>query len=151
MTSSNALKQSLVDAYGGFADKRIKKLESGSLFHVDGRSAGDYDARKQLYLWFCTVTVTVKSGEEVVVQVGSAIPKNAAVEHWLAANQVPGEYDRMGIVIKKGEQAKLLELAEHVASVIKKRYTVKAYKYVAPNTAAALMHLKKVLDKAWAA
>jgi hypothetical protein len=151
VTSSNALKQSLVDAYGGFADKRIKKLESGSLFHVDGRSAGDYDARKQLFLWFCTVTVTVKSGEEIIVHVGSAIPKNAAVEQWLSANQVPGQYDRMGIVIKKGQQAKVLELAELVASVIKKPYSVKAYKYVAPSTASALTHLKKVLDKAWAA
>ena len=151
MTTTNALKQSLFDAYGGFADKRIKRLESGSLFHVDGRSAADYDARKQLFLWFCTVTATVHSGEEIVVHVGSAIPKNAAVEQWLAANQVPGQYDRMGIVIKKGEQAKLIELADLVAKVIKKPYTVKAYKYVAPNTASALTHLKKVLDKAWAA
>lgn len=150
MTSINHVKQTFIDAYGGFADRRIKKLESGSFFHVDGRSSGDYDARKQLFLWFCTVTARVKSGEEVIVNVGSAIPKNAAVEKWLLENQVLSEYNLPAIVIKKGEQGKLVELAGLVASVIKKPYPVKAYKYVAPNTASALNHLKTVLDKAWA-
>jgi hypothetical protein len=151
MTSINIVKQTLVDAYGGFADKRIKKLESGSWFEVDGRGASDYGADRKLFSWFCTINVEVMSGDEVVIVIGSAIPKNATVEKWLLKHVVPtGKYGRPGIVVKKGEQGILDDLAVLVMNVVKKPYSVKAYKYVAPATASALSDLRKVLDRAWA-
>jgi len=48
----NTLKKALFEAYGGFADKRIKKLESGSIFVVDDRSDGDRGADGKLYGYF---------------------------------------------------------------------------------------------------
>lgn len=41
----SSLKQRLLEEYDGFADKRIKKLESGSLFIADDRGGGDHGAR----------------------------------------------------------------------------------------------------------
>ena len=41
------LKQTLLDTYGGFADKRIKKIETGKTFIADDRGPGDYGADKE--------------------------------------------------------------------------------------------------------
>ena len=150
--SARALKQVLVDQYGGFADKRIKNLDTGSFFHVDDRSQGDYDARKQLFLWFCQVTLTVKSGTTVEVALSGEVPMNATVKVWLETHTTKDRYDRPVIVIHKGEQAKLLDLAGAIGAIVApgKRYPVKAYKYTCPRTAHSLQRLKATLDKAWA-
>ncbi len=42
--SSVALKKHLFVVYGGFADKRIKKAESGKTFCIDDRTEGDHGA-----------------------------------------------------------------------------------------------------------
>ena len=42
--STRDLKQVLFNAYGGFADKRIKTLDKGALFIVDDRTPSDDDA-----------------------------------------------------------------------------------------------------------
>jgi hypothetical protein len=150
MISTNSLKQKLVDSYGGFADRRIKKLESGSWFEVDSRSARDYGADKKLFGWFCTINVEVVSGEEVIVVIGSALPTNADVQRWMQRHQVPtGRYERPGIIVRHGEQAKLTELAGLVDQIVKRPYAVKAYKFVVPATSQALRRLDSVLSDAW--
>lgn len=149
MATINQVKQAFLDAYGHFADQRIKKLESGNYFHVDDRGPGDYDAKKKLFLWFCVIGATVEAGDKVFVEISESMPKNAAVEKWWKENSVPGRYDRPRLELGPGDQGKLEELAHLIDGVIKAKYAVKAYKYVAPRTAASLRRLKKVLDKVW--
>lgn len=150
MATTNEVKQAFLDEYGHFANKAIKKLESGNYFHVDDRSMGDYDARKKLYNWFCTVNVTVIAGDRVYVHISQNMPKNPAVQAWWAENSVPGEHDIPRLELAPGDQHKLEELAYLMGAIIKKRYEVSSYKHVVPRTTGTLMRLKKVLDKVWA-
>lgn len=150
--SARTLKQVFLDEYGHFADKRQKNLDTASRFSVDGRNEGDYDARNQLFGWFCQITADVKTGDRVDLSIGSQVPKSPAVETWLKANTSPGPNGFPVIVINRGEQSKLLELAAAIKAITARgapRYEVKAYKFVCPSTAASLKRVKAVLDKAW--
>jgi hypothetical protein len=70
--STHELKQVLFNAYGGFADKRIKNLERGKLFIVDDRTRSDEDAAGKLFLWFCQVLAEVIDGDTVKIIVSVA-------------------------------------------------------------------------------
>lgn len=150
MATINEVKQAFLDEYGHFANKTIKKLESGNFFHVDDRSMGDYDARKKLYPWFCTVDVTVAAGDKVYVHISQNVPKNPAVQAWWAENTVPGQHDIPRLELAPGDQHKLEDLAALIDAIIKRRYDVPSYKHVVPRTTDTLRRLKKVLDKIWA-
>ena len=64
----NTLKKVLFEEYDGFADKRIKKLETGSTFIVDDRTDGDQGADKKLFGWFCSMFVDVESSTSVTIR-----------------------------------------------------------------------------------
>ncbi|MER8929581.1 hypothetical protein NKJ13_03220 [Mesorhizobium sp. M0174] len=150
--SARALKQVFLDEYGHFADKRQKNLDTASRFIVDDRNEGDYDARNKLFGWFCQITADVKTRDRVDLSIGSQVPKSPAVEAWLKANTSPGSYGFPAIVINRGDQSKLLELAAAIKAITARgapRYEVKAYKFVCPRTADSLKRVKIVLDKAW--
>jgi hypothetical protein len=74
MTTKLELKKMLFEAYGGFADKRLKNLERDAAFVIDDRSDGDYDARGQLFLWFCQIFATVEDGDSVEVEFRGGVP-----------------------------------------------------------------------------
>lgn len=150
LKATNDLKDALVKEYGGFADRRIKKLENGNFFHVDDRSSGDYDARKKLFLWFCTIDLTVHDGQTVSVGISKELPKNAKVTKWWEENSTEGRYGFKELKITPENTKLLQELAALVSDVIRQPYSVKAYRYVAPRTADSLLRLKKTLDAAWA-
>lgn len=78
------------------------------------------------------------------------MPRNDAVDKWWAENTVDGKYGMKVIAIAKGEEHKLGELAKLIAVIIKKPYSVKAYKYVCPEVASVLSNTAKVLGTAWA-
>ncbi|WP_156394334.1 hypothetical protein [Mesorhizobium sp. Root172] len=150
--ASRVLKQAFLDEYGHFADKRQKNLDTASRFIIDGRHEGDFDARNKLFGWFCQLTVDVKSADQVDLSISSQVPKNEQVNTWLKANTSPGPYGFPVVVINRGSQSKLLELAKAIKAITARgapRYEVSAYKYVCPRTAASLIRLKAVLDKAW--
>jgi hypothetical protein len=48
------LKQALLKEYEHFSDKRIRNIDRGKFFIIDGRGVGDYGADRQLFGWFCT-------------------------------------------------------------------------------------------------
>jgi hypothetical protein len=149
------LKQPLFDEYGGFADKRIKRLERSSLFIVDDRSAADHGADRQLFLWFCLIFAEVVSDTEVRISLRGRVPIGAAVEIWISKNKAGlgvKSGKELSFTIKKGKEAHLTELADAVASIVgsNKRYAEKAYKYVCPRTSRSLKRLARTLKQAWA-
>ncbi|MER9210075.1 hypothetical protein [Mesorhizobium sp. M0771] len=149
--ATRALKQALFDEYDGFFDKRIKKLDSGDFFLVDDRGGGDHDARKRLFLWFCSMTLRVTRGDAVELYLSGDVPKSNEVNALLDDMQTEGHYGRPTIVIEKGEQGVLMDLAQAFAAIVArgKRYPTPSYKYVCPRTAKSLVRLKNALDKAW--
>jgi hypothetical protein len=149
------LKQVLFDEYAGFADKRIKRLDRGSLFIVDDRGPGDSGADKKLFLWFCLIFADVLSETEVRIQLRGGLPKGPSVDSWIAANKKVLGVKLNGDLtfkIKKGQEQNLLELANAIAQLVAagKKYTERAYKYVCPRTAHSLKKLAATLDRAWA-
>lgn len=148
------LKEALFRAYGGFADKRIRKLEKGNTFIVDDRSAGDYGADRNLFLWFCSIFVEVISGDEVKVRLFGGVPMASSVEEWAKANDATLDASPNGQLvfhIKKGEQPDLLSLATAIKCIVApgKTYPIAAYKYVCPRTAHSLIKLASELTSAW--
>lgn len=148
------LKKSLFDAYGGFADKRIKKLEKGTTFIVDDRSTGDYGADKSLFLWFCSIFVEVISDSEVKITLTGGVPVSATVKSWAEENGAVLSASTGGQLtfnIQKGRQPALLSLATAIKGIVApgKTYSVAAYKYVCPRAANSLTKLAHELTSAW--
>lgn len=149
LKATNELKAALVKEYGGFADRRIKKLESGDFFHVDDRGGSDYDARKRLFNWFCTIDLVVCEGEKVKVIIGNALPQNNKVEQWWKENSIKGNFPGMGCLkITPKKIDRLDELADLVEKVRPDPYN-KAYYYTVPRTVNSLRRLKETLAKVW--
>lgn len=150
------LKKALYDAYGGFGDKRIKNLDKGSTFIVDDRSAGDYGADRNLFLWFCSIFVEVVSDSEIKVTMSGGVPIASSVKTWAKANGAKLETSPRGQLvfhIKKEAQPALLSLATAIKGIVApgKKYPVPAYKYVCPRTANSLTKLASELSSVWAA
>lgn len=156
-----SLKQVLFEAYGGFADKRIKRLDKGSTFIVDDRSEDDLGANQRLYSYFCMIFAKVtpddrtSAGDIVTVTLNGNVPTSAGVQAWVTEHRA--EYRTAPLSsfltfrVGRGEQAKLRSLAKSIRAITGSgaRYGVKSYKYVCPRTAASLEKLAGVLETAW--
>lgn len=155
MMTSLILKQYLFDEYGGFADRRIKRLEKGDTFIIDDRSEDDIGANRQLYSYFCTMFAKVRASDHVSLTLHGNVPLSPTVHAWIKnSGGTYGEstYGKsLTVQIKTGEQNKLRDLARHVRAVVApgSRYDVPSYKYVCPRTAKSLERLAALLDKAW--
>lgn len=149
-----SLKRKLFDEYDGFADKRIKKLESGSIFIADDRTTGDQGADKQLFLWFCRIFVEVTSESAVTVSLMGGIPLSAEVRAWISKNDfefTEAPQPRLLLPLMPSRESKLRELASLFKQIVlpTKHYAVPAYKYVCPRTAHSLTRLANVLSATW--
>lgn len=153
MATKIEVKKLLFDAYGGFADKRLKKLERDAPFIVDDRNEGDYDAKGQLFLWFCQMFATVEDGPGVELELRGGVPHSAAVSEWFAGyggQERPGDYRSYASVVLTPENFDALpDLVQRYSAITTDRYPVKAWKYVVPRTAASLLKLHGVLSTAW--
>lgn len=156
MITSLQLKQYLFEEYGGFADRRIKRLEKGYSFIVDDRNEEDVGANGQLYSYFCMIFAKVRAGDQVGLTLHGNVPLSPAIHTWIkttgAAYSESAFGKSLGLQVKVGEQNRLIELAKHVRAVVAPgaRYDVASYKYVCPRTAQALERLAGLLNKAWA-
>jgi hypothetical protein len=150
--TARELKKVLFDAYGGFADKRVRNLDTGNRFIVDDRGPGDFDARKQLFLWFCQIFVDVLGPASIKVVLRGDVPTSPSVREWLAAHGAQQSNFGIEFTIQPGQLEDLRDLANRIARIVApgNRYEVPSYKYVCPRTAGSLMHLQSVLQKAWA-
>lgn len=153
MTTKTEIKKTLFDEYGGFADKRYKKLDNDAPFIVDDRGRGDYDARGQLFLWFCQMFAFVEDANTVRLSLIGGVPQSSAVSDWCKAHgaevHAAGVNHRVEICLTPDSLGDLPDLANSFAAIIKRRYSVPAYKYVVPRTCASLTRLHGVLTKAW--
>lgn len=153
MTTKLEIKGLLFDAYGGFADKRYKKLENDAPFIVDDRRRGDYDARGQLFLWFCQIFALVEAPELVRLSLIGGVPQSDAVSQWYAEHGAEEQASSFNYTVEIGVTPNNLDdlpdLANRFAAIIKRRYGVPAYKYVVPRTCDSLMRFHGVLSRAW--
>lgn len=150
------LKRALFTEYGGFADKRIKKLEKGFRFIIDDRGKHDIGANGQLLSYFCMIFAEVISGTKISVWFQGNVPINGAVRGWItkyAANLGAAGADMtLSFNVAQGETARLRELADAVASITAPgapRYQVPSYKYVCPRVAKSLKRFASTLDDVW--
>lgn len=147
--NARELKAALFEAYGGFADKRIKKLEHDAPFIVDDRGEGDYDARGQLFLWFCLIFAQVEAPDRVKLTLRGGVPENGAVEAWFDDFGAARGNQGIELTLKPDNIGDLVELEKRIGAIIKVRYKVPAYKYVVPRVVRSLKRLRKVLVAAW--
>lgn len=151
----NHLKGYLFKEYGGFADKRIKKLEKSDLFIVDDRDPQhDVGADKRLYPWFCLMFAKVNTGQSVALKMWGGVPTSAAITKWIDAGNGKWTDAPPGIEVpvERGRESRLRDLAKLMQDIVKPgaRYPEKSYKYVCPRTAKSLRRLADALKAAWA-
>jgi hypothetical protein len=149
--SVNDLKRIMFDAYSGFADKRIKNLGKGIFFVVDGRRSGDFDARGDLFLWFCQIGLKVEDRDTVTLTLRGGVPESARVKELLAAMGAKQTAFATEVEIPRGRESTILELATAFRAITSPgaRYGIKAYKYVCPRAASSLASLANILHEAW--
>jgi hypothetical protein len=150
------LKQALLDEYGAFADKRIKRIDSGHIFAVDDRGPGDIGADGDLLSYFCLVFADVINDDVVDVSLDRNLPIGSEVTKWIKRHN--GTFSgslgnaRLQFRVVKDSQHILGELAHAIRAIVAPgapRYSVNNYKYVCPRTAASLERLQGALDRAW--
>lgn len=151
VATTNDLKKIFFDAYDGFADKRVKNLDKESFFIVDDRGRGDYDARKELFLWFCLIFVEVLDEANIRILLRGGVPQSAQVSAWLKEHGAEESKSGITFNIERGHEQELLGLAKAFRAITRPgaKYDVKAYKYVCPRTADSIERLFKVLEGAW--
>lgn len=155
IADATELKRRLFVEYGGFADKRIRRLEKSDLFIVDDRDPRhDVGADKQLYPWFCLMFARVVSGRKVELRMWGGMPASPAIDRWIESGN--GEWTEsppgMVVPIETGSEGRLETLAKLMEDIVMPgapRYAEKSYKYVCPRTAKSLRRLAGVLAAAW--
>lgn len=156
--SDKPLKQLLFDEYGGFANKTYKNLDKYSVFIADDRTDSDRDAKKDLFLWFCSIFADVKAPDRVTVTLSGGIPQSPAVTQWRSGLTVNVTKHPLGISerwvfdVEPPNVGTLLMLGAAMRSITARgapRYAEKAYKYVVPRTANSLVRLHDVLHGHW--
>ena len=148
-----ALKAHLFRAYGGFSDKRIKKLEKSNVYAVDDRCDTDFGADGDFLSYFCPMWARVVGPDALEVQLTRNVPMSSAIREWIEAAGARFDagdgYDASLVVrLRLGEEHRLDELAERIEAIVRRgapRYSVRSYKYVCPRTAGSLRRLAKVL------
>lgn len=151
--STIALKKHLLGVYGGFADKRIKKVGTGRTFCIDDRSEGDHGAGGLLLSYFCMMFAKVRDDERVEVILDRNTPTSPAVlktAKSIGATVFTVEpHTRITIVLAANEGQKLRALASAIRTITApgKRYDVPSYKYVVPRTADSLERFADALDE----
>ncbi|MFN3778543.1 MAG: hypothetical protein ACK4SI_06035 [Brevundimonas aurantiaca] len=148
--TAEELKAIFFDAYDGFADKRLKDISRDAPFIVDDRNKSDFDARGQLFMWFCQMFVTVEASHRVRLSLRGGVPKSAGVTAWLREQRAEQTNFGTEFVITPENLKALDDLIIRFADITKKRYDTKAYKFVVPRVYKSLGVLKKVLEAAWA-
>jgi hypothetical protein len=147
----NALKSTLLKEYGHFADKRIKKIETGHLFIVDDRRSTDHGADGKPFGWFCLIFADVVSAERIKVILRGGVPSSVAIDGWTKKYKADHSAGQLSFYVTPSDVGKLGDLARAIRLIVKPgaRYPVPAYKYVCPRTAASLERLRAALVRSW--
>jgi hypothetical protein len=151
-----SLKKILFQAYGGFADKRIKDLDKSDRFIVDDRDDPDLGAGRKPLSSFCMMFAEVRSNVGVKVILFGNIPLGKDVERWLTKHnceiRTSAHQSMLSINVERGSKDILSELADAIEQIVvlgKPHYKDKSYKLVCTRTAKSLRRLNAILDDAW--
>lgn len=151
-----ALKRALVAEYGGFADRRIKDVDKGSLFAVDDHREGAIASDGSFYGWFCAVEINALDGLRVQVRLTNSIPDSSGIRGWEKQQRVTRQgtnlrNNRLQFDVTPEDVGKLLTLAKEMRAIVAPgaRYEVPSYKYACPRAASALERLYNALTKHW--
>lgn len=150
----NELKKTLFDNYDGFADKRIKNLDSGNLFIIDDRTEKDIGADKQLFPYFCLMFAEVQSDGTIKIILRGNVPMGPLVKKWISENNcefIKAPQGSLSFVVEKGETKTLTDLAKAFHAIVAhgKRNKISNYKIVCPRTVKSLLKLRGVLSNHW--
>jgi hypothetical protein len=149
--AANELKQALLNAYGSFADKRIKNLDKGKLFIVDDRTSSDEDAAGKLFQRFCQILAEVIDDDNVKIIMTGDVPEGPLVARWFEQHgATKGNFD-LEFIVPRGAETELGGLASGFRAMVRPgaRYPVKSYKYVCPRAVGAIERLQRALETAW--
>ena len=145
---SLSLKLHLFNAYGGFSDKRIKKLEKGKTFIIDDRQERDAGS-DGLYSYFCTMFATVVEPDELELMLNRNVPVNEKVKEYVRSHggELTGDA-LLKMCIRSQDSSVLRGLAAAIRTITARgaRYSIPSYKYVVPRTADSLERFAAVLD-----
>lgn len=147
--NDNELKALLLEAYGGYADKRYKHPPHDLAFTIDDRAAVDYDAEGALFYWFCKMSVHIEAEDRVLLSLRGGVPESPAVNALLKKGGATRTDSGFQIVLTPGNLGTIDALIKAFSAIIKKQYETKAYKYVVPRACHSLARLKRVLAGAW--
>jgi len=144
MTRANMIKQHLLSEYGGFADARIKKVESGDTFIVDERRAKVYGSD-------CLVFAKVRGDGAVEVHLTRNVPIDADVAAAVAlvGGTCTSDPANIRVAVVPPDAQALRTIATAIAAVVApgRRYLVASYKYACPATSRALVRLATALER----
>ena len=152
---TNDLKQIFFDEYEGFANKQVKKIDSGSRFIIDDREPRDMNSKGQPFGWFCHMFADIVDQDTVKITLRGGVPTSANVVKWFEAHGTaltPGTTlapSEVKFLVKRGDQAEVATLAAAIWAITDGRYNVASYKYVCPRVGESLDRLRAVLDRAW--
>ena len=150
------LKKTLFEEFGGFADRRIKikDLDSFDTFFVDGRTVDDIGSDRKPFGWFCIMTLTVITPDQVELVLSGNIPMSSKIEQWIAANHL--SIDKCGRLLPLTVTQNNVNLLDSLATLIADitrvgapRYSDASFKYACPKASSALNRLSRVLKKEW--
>ena len=149
-TPIHRLKRALLDTYGSFADRRIKNIDLGDRFIVDGRTDSDIAADGHVYGWFCSMFLDIADADTVQLSILN-IPMSSAVAAWLSDHAEPFGRGGYRVIIARGTQASLSALSDRGAAITArgKRYDTPSYKYAVPRVVDSLQRLEAALNQAW--
>ena len=155
LQSLRPLKQHFFDAYGGFADKRVKDLDKRNTFIVDERDGGHaIGSDGGLYGSFCALSASVVGANTIELTLYGCVPMSPEIEGWAASCEAtiahqPG-VTSLRVTLCLGQERRLLSLADLLMKIVRpgSRYKVAAYKYACPRTARALRRLAAVMRDA---
>lgn len=147
------LRALLFDAYGGFADRRYKKLKWNERFAV--LDTGDYDAPSR----FCYVNTWANDDDSLRLELVGNVPISEDLEDFISSrsgtldeweNEYEEERRAVELTFEAGDAAGAVrELAGTVENVVGpgRSYDDPNWKWVAPRVGEALRGLADVVDR----
>lgn len=145
------LRDFLFKKYGNVTGKRLKELAAKGVFIIDDRQPKDKDAKGELFLWFCSMSVQVIDNEQLRIHLYGGVPHNPEFDQYITDQKGQFKHGEirsdMSIHIPISETNNIRELARRMQTIIRGRYEVSSYKYVVPRTAASLLRLAEYLDE----
>ncbi len=140
------LRDHLLDAYGGFADRRVKDRTLDRAIKVDDRDATD------VYPYFCSIFVSVpdRTGEllRLTLQHAPSSPEVVELVETLGGTVHPADFGAtITLTLKSSQGPAVRRLAREIKAIVGRgrSYDDPNLRWICPRTAASLVKLAQHL------